>query len=240
MRGPGSRWGSGRTDSYADRSQAGEILAQALTPELEDRAVSVLALPRGGVPVAIPIARRLRAPLGLIMVRKLGVPGRPELAMGALARMGQVMEVVRHEEVIAATGVGEAAFARARAREEEVLRARAARYGDSGVDLSGREVVLVDDGLATGMTALAAVAAVRSARPARIVVAIPVGSRAAVAALEQYVDRVVCPLAPADFYAVSQWYRHFEQLSDAEVVNMLTATRPSAGEPDAPEDGPEA
>lgn len=223
MPGPGIRGGPGHAEPYADRTQAGEILAEALIAELAGRAVSVLALPRGGVPVAVPIARALSAPLGLVMVRKLGVPGRPELAMGALAQVGEAVELVRNEEVIAAVDVGTAAFAEAAEREQAVLRERLARYGSSGVPLAGREVVLVDDGLATGMTALAAVGAARSASPAWVVVAIPVASRQAAAAVGRRADRVVCPLTPSDFYAVSQWYRRFEQISDAEVIDALAA-----------------
>ena len=225
-----------RRDRYRDRAEAGDVLADALVDAtvggLGDEPAIVLALPRGGVPVAVPVARRLAAPLALMLVRKLGVPGRPELAMGAIARTGDTVEVVRNDQVIAAARVDEAAFARVRRREEALLAERAERYGSPSAgaapgDAGGRTVVLVDDGLATGMTALAAVAAARALRPSRVVMAAPVGSPIAVELVGGQADLVVCPLAPPGFSAVSQWYRSFDQVSDAEVLDALAQARQS-------------
>jgi putative phosphoribosyl transferase len=206
---------------YRDRSHAGTILAGAVADVVGNASVAVLALPRGGVPVSLPVASRLSAPLGLMLVRKLGVPGRPELAMGALARYGQTTQTVRHDDVIADVGVDAQSFERVRQREEIALTERSARYGDPPVEVTGRVVVLVDDGLATGMTALAAVAAARTGRPSRVVVAVPVGSPMAVQALRRVADQVVCPLTPRTFVAVSTWYDDFDQLSDTDVLRAL-------------------
>ena len=197
----------------------------ALGGVLEDRQAIVLALPRGGVPVAVPVARRLAAPLGLMLVRKLGVPGRPELAMGAIARTGDTVEIVRHEQVIAEARVGEAAFERVRLREDAALVERVERYGAIPPDARGRTVVLVDDGLATGMTALAAVAAARALQPSRVVMAAPVGSPIGVDLVRREADLVVCPLAPPGFRAVSEWYTTFDQLTDADVLDALARAR---------------
>jgi predicted phosphoribosyltransferase len=214
-----------RREPYRDRTQAGQVLAEALADPLGDQSCVVLALPRGGVPVAVPVAERLSAPLGLMEVRKIGVPGRPEVAMGALARTGQTTELVRHERVIADACVDEAAFERIRRREEAVLADRVARYKDQPVDATDRAVVLVDDGLATGMTALAAVAAARALKPRQVVVAVPVGSTQAVDLVGREADLVVCPLVPRGFYAVSTWYRTFDQLSDEDVIDALARFR---------------
>jgi len=219
-----------RRDPYRDRTEAGEALADALAGALGDQPAIVLALPRGGIPVAVPVARRLAAQLGLMLVRKLGVPGRPELAMGAIARTGDTVDMVRNERVITEAGVNEAAFERVRRREEAVLAERAERYGPlspwpAPQAARGRTAVLVDDGLATGMTALAAVAAARALRPRRVVMAAPVGSPIAVDLVGREADLVVCPLAPPRFSAVSQWYERFDQLSDAEVLDALARAR---------------
>lgn len=196
------------------------MLAEAVAAEVEQPAV-VLALPRGGVPVAVPVARRLGAPLGLAMVRKLGVPGRPEVAMGALARVGGRTELVRHDEVIESYAITAAAFERVRQREEALLAERAERYGERALEVAGTALVLVDDGLATGMTALAAVTAARGLEPGQVVMAAPVGSAQAVRLVAKRADRVICPLVPPDFYAVSLWYARFGQVSDAEVLDAL-------------------
>ncbi len=225
----------GRRDPYRDRAEAGEVLADAVLLACGTRPAIVLALPRGGVPVAVPVARRLAAPLGLMLVRKLGVPGRPELAMGALAQIGRTPVLVRHDQVIEEAGVDDESFERVKRREEEILTEKSARYGAAPLTPDGRSIVLVDDGLATGMTALAAVAAARALHPPEIVMAAPVGSAQAVALLEDAADLVVCPLTPHGFSAVSLWYRTFDQLSDAEVIDALTAARHVPG-PVTPDD----
>lgn len=214
-------------ERYRDRTEAGLVLADAVAEALrESTPCVVLALPRGGVPVAIPIVQRFGGTLGLMIVRKLGVPGRPELAMGALARIGDRTELVRNEAVIADARVDDATFERVRREEGSRLSARAARYGEPPVEASGRTVILVDDGLATGMTALASVSAARSLDPERVVLAVPVGSPQAVRALSRAADLVVCPLAPRGFAAVSGWYDDFDQVSDAEVAAALAPFRP--------------
>ena len=203
------------------------MLAEEVTRALDptERCV-VLALPRGGVPVAVPIATRLAAGLGLVIVRKLGVPGRPELAMGALARAGSRTEVVRNEAVIAAAKVSDRAFDAVRRTEAEQLVARSDRYGEQTVDAANRTVVLVDDGLATGTTALAAVAAARALAAPRIVLAVPVGSAAAVRTLSAATDLVICPLVPHRLDAVILFYDRLDVLSDDEVIAELAAFHP--------------
>jgi putative phosphoribosyl transferase len=183
----------------------------------------VLALPRGGVPVGAEVAARLAAPLRVIMVRKIGAPGRPELAMGALALVGRDASLFRNEEIIHALSVSEAEFESARARELVELRRRAEVFaGGEPVPLAGAEVIIVDDGLATGSTMLAAVTAVRSEQPARLIAAAPVGSSRAVEALRSVADEVVCPLVPHRFIAVGLAYADFHQLSDADVRAVLS------------------
>jgi predicted phosphoribosyltransferase len=209
-----------KSSGYRDRTDAGDRLADELAG-LAGSDVIVLALPRGGVPVAAPISRRLAAPLGLIMVRKLGAPGRPELAMGAVAQVGGCSELVRYERVLVAEGVSPAAFEQARARELRLLAEGTERYQAPSFDLANRTIVIVDDGLATGMTMAAAIAAARTARPARVVAAVPVASRQALAEIEVLADQVVCPLVPQDFYAVSEWFDDFGQTSDDEVLHLL-------------------
>lgn len=216
--------GRGRGATFRDRQHAGEVLASELAvrlPEAEDRVV--LALPRGGVPVAAPVSRRLRAPLGVLIVRKLGAPGRPELAMGAIALVGDHVEVVRNADIVGRLGVTDEVFARTRAHEEAVLRERARAWTLPPVPLTGREAVLVDDGLATGATMTVAVQAARAGGARAVVVAVPVGARQAVAALAELADAVVCALIPDHFWAVGQHYDDFDQTSDAEVSALLWA-----------------
>jgi putative phosphoribosyl transferase len=182
----------------------------------------VLALPRGGVPVGAPIAERLDAPLEVIMVRKIGAPFRPELAMGALAVVGEEVSTFRNEEVIRPLGISEEVFATAYARELAEARRRQDSFGGGDtVGLAGADVIMVDDGLATGSTMRAAVAAVRGQRPATITVAVPVGSRQAIDAMRRIADRVVCPLVPRRFLAVGGAYADFTQLTDRDVQELL-------------------
>lgn len=209
---------------YADRTEAGRRLAEALGAWRGRDDVLVLALPRGGVEVAAEVAAALGAPLDVLVVRKLGAPGRPELAMGAIASGGVR---VLNPDVVAALAVDEQTIEQVAAAEGRELerRERAYRGDRPRPALTGRQVVLVDDGLATGATMRAAVAAVRQSQPARTVVAVPVGCADTIAALRAQADEVVCPLVPAWLAAISQWYRHFPQLSDAEVCALLERAR---------------
>lgn len=182
----------------------------------------MLALPRGGVPVGLEVARALDAPLDVFVVRKLGVPHRNELAMGAIASGGAS---VRNEELILGLGIDAAAFDTAVARESAELRRREHAYrGDRPpLDLSGRTAVLVDDGIATGATTRVALQAVRRRRPAGVVVAVPVAPATVVTALRADADDVVCALTPHDFRAVGQVYADFRQVDDDEVRTALAA-----------------
>ncbi len=205
---------------YRDRRHAGQVLAARLVPTLERADAIVLALPRGGVPVAFEVARALDAPLDLFLVRKLGVPGHEELAMGAIASGG--VRVLNHD-VVAHLRLGDATIDEVAAREETELQRREDAYrGDRPAALlHGRTVVLVDDGLATGSTMKAAVEAVRLRAPARVVVAVPVAATATCAELRRLADDVVCAATPEPFWAVGQWYDDFTQTTDDEVRDLL-------------------
>jgi putative phosphoribosyl transferase len=208
---------------YPDRTAAGEALAEQLGEYQGRRDVTVLGLPRGGVVVAAPVARRLGAPLDVVVVRKLGLPGQPELAMGAVAAVGNEVEVFRNDYVCRRAGVTDADFDRVRDREAEELRRRRTAWGpDRAVPVADRVVLLTDDGLATGSTMRAAVAAVRRRQPSQIVVAVPTGAPDVVAALAREVDRVVCPVRPNRFRAVGEAYLDFSQTGDDEVTRLLS------------------
>jgi putative phosphoribosyl transferase len=208
---------------FADRRDAGRALAKRLAGALPESGTAgdtvVLGLPRGGVIVAAEVATALAAPLDVLVVRKLGLPRQPELAMGAIAAVGDAMETVRAETVLASAHVDDETFAAVRERELVELRRREAAYrGDRPpVLLTGRVVLLVDDGLATGSTMRAAVVAVRRADPARVVVAVPIGSPSACAALASEADDLVCLSTPPAFRSVGQGYLDFSATSDAEV-----------------------
>jgi putative phosphoribosyl transferase len=205
---------------YANRREAGAALAAELSQYRSRGGVVVLALPRGGVPVGYEVARALEAPLDVFVVRKLGAPGHRELAMGAIASGGVR---VLNRDVIGWYGISPAAI-EATAREELAeleRRERAYREGRGGLDLKGRTVILVDDGLATGSTMKAAVQAVRERGPARIVVAAPVGAPQTCNELQELADEVVCARTPQDFAAVGQWYADFSQTEDGEVRELL-------------------
>jgi putative phosphoribosyl transferase len=206
---------------YANRTVAGRALADALVAEAVLEKPVVLALPRGGVPVAAEVATRLAAPLGVILVRKIGVPGRPELAMGALAMVGGEISEFRNEEIINGLRISSPAFEAARNREWLELKRRASIFPFANLEIADGTVILVDDGLATGSTMLAAVAAVRTHAPAAAAVAVPVGARQAVHALRSVADSVVCLWTPEPFIAVGGAYEDFRQLSDEEVLSIL-------------------
>lgn len=207
---------------FDDRRDAGRQLAARLTASYagQGQHVIVLGLPRGGVPVAYEVARSLDAPLDVFVVRKLGVPGHEELAMGALASGGVR---VLNEEVLSYLGLDERVIEQVARAESAEIERRERLYRDDrpAPVLAGRTVITVDDGLATGATMRAAVAALRQLGPSRIVVAVPVGAAATVAELEQQADEVVCVATPEPFWAVGTWYHDFSQTSDAEVRQLL-------------------
>ena len=210
---------------FRDRRQAGSDLADWFlewqeTPRLTD--VVVLALPRGGVPVAAEIARALHAPLDVLVVRKIGVPGNPELGIGALVDDD---EPVFDRQALAVLGITEDELRADVAQERRELHRRERRYrrGRPGPRLRGRTVILVDDGLATGATARAALRYLRRQNPRRLIMAVPVGSPDVVLSLRDDADDVVCLHQPEHFRAVGQWYADFEQTSDAEVEHTLRA-----------------
>lgn len=205
---------------FDDRKDAGTQLAEALQQRVSGREVVILALPRGGVPVAAPVAERLNAPLDVFVVRKLGVPGHEELAMGAIAAEGVR---VLNKEVMVMAGVGDEDVARVAAREQQELQRRERAYrGDRPMpEIGGKTVVLVDDGLATGATMRAAVQALRAFEPEEIIVAVPVGAPSTVAKLQREADAVVCLSQPPELGGVGAWYKDFRQTSDEEVRSLL-------------------
>ncbi len=208
---------------FRDRAEAGRFLATKLVYLAARPGLLVLALPRGGVPVGYEVARVLRAPLDVIVVRKLGVPGQKELAMGAIASGGTR---VLNSAIIAAMGVGATdAVERATAIEMEELRLRetTCRGNRPFPDLCARTVVLVDDGLATGATMRAAARAVRLRAPAGLIIAVPVAAESSCRELEAEADEVICALTPEDFFGVGQFYHDFRQTTDEEVREYLAA-----------------
>lgn len=205
---------------FKDRADAGRAVARRLEGERLQPDPLVLALPRGGAPVGFEVARALDAALDVFVVRKLGVPGQPELAMGAIASGGVR---VLNDAVIEALGIPQATVAAVVDRERaEVERRERAYRGDRPAEpVRGRAVALVDDGLATGATMRAAVLSVRQQAPARLVVAVPVAALDACAAFDSDVDRIVCAATPEPFYSVGLWYEDFAQTTDEEVRVLL-------------------
>jgi len=205
---------------FFDRTEAGEFLAENLSTYANRDDVIVLALPRGGVPVATEVAKRLNAPLDVFVVRKLGLPGHPELAMGAIASggarvfNGEVVNAMRiSDEVIDAVS-GEELI-------ELQRREKAYRAGRPPLELEGKTVIVIDDGIATGSTMLAAVSALRQLNAARIVVAAPVVAASTYREIQRAADEVATVMLPEHFYAVGQWYEDFSQTTDDEVRDLL-------------------
>jgi putative phosphoribosyl transferase len=215
--------------AYRDRAHAGRELAGHLGHLAGAPGLLVLGLPRGGVPVAYQVARALGAPLDVFLARKLGVPQQPELAMGAIASGG--VRVV-HQAVVDALAIPPEVIDAVAAREgaEVARREQSYRAGRPALDVAGRTVVVVDDGVATGSTMRAAVAALRAQQAARIVVAVPVGAAQTCEELAREADEVVCPNMPPSFQAVGQWYDNFTQTTDEEIRTLLGAEEDEHGQ----------
>lgn len=206
--------------AFKNRTHAGQLLAAALIKYADRDDVLVLGLPRGGVPVAYEVAKELHAPLDVLVVRKLGVPGYEELAMGAIASGG--VQVIHHA-VMRAMGIPRAAMeAEAALQRQELQRRELAYRGHvGGPEIQDKIVILVDDGIATGSTVRAAVEALRQQQPQQIIIAVPTAAPDTCADLEPMVDELVVLMRPDEFLGVSQWYENFEQTSDAEVRQLL-------------------
>jgi len=205
---------------FRDRTEAGQILASKLTKYVNQVDTVILALPRGGVPVAYEIGKELGLPIDIFVVRKLGVPGHEELAMGAIASGG-----VRHinRDVVDQLRIDSETIDAASRREQKEIERRERLYRSQrpSVDVRNKTVILVDDGLATGSTMRAAIAALRQHRPARIVVAVPTAAPQTCSEIADEVDEIICAATPETFYAVGQWYQEFSQTTDDEVRELL-------------------
>jgi len=212
---------------FRDRTEAGRLLAQTLREYANRDDVVVLALPRGGVPVGFEVAKELNAPLDVFVVRKLGLPGQEELAMGAIASGGAR---VLNRELIRTLGIPDEVVEQVTQEEQCELERREREYRDGRppVDVHGKTAILVDDGLATGSSMRVAVLALKQKEPAQIVVAVPVAPRDSCAELESVADKVICAVTPEPFWGVGQWYADFSQTSDEEVRDLL---RRAAGFP---------
>jgi putative phosphoribosyl transferase len=215
-----------------DRFEAGRLLASKLQEFANRDDVVVLALPRGGVPVGYEVAKALHAPLDVFVVRKLGVPGQEELAMGALASGGIV---VLNRNIIEALGIPQEMIDAAVAREQQELERREREYRDGRppIDVQGCTVILVDDGLATGSSMRVAATALRKKLHARIVVAVPVAAPSTCAEFENEADKVICAETPEPFWAVGVWYRDFSPTSDDEVRELLRRAAAELQSPNA-------
>ncbi len=210
----------GRSMIYQDRSEAGKHLASKLLKYKDRPDVILLALPRGGVPVAYEVAKALRAPLDIFLVRKLGVPGHEELAMGAIASGGVR---VLNDETVDYLGIPDGVIDAITARELEELKRRELAYRGNrpAPDVKGRTVILVDDGLATGSTIRAAVQALRQQQPGKIIVGVPVSAPQSCDEYRIGADEIVCAVTPEPFFGVGQWYYDFSQTTDEEVRDLL-------------------
>lgn len=215
--------------TFADRQDAGSRLADALE-HLRGQPVVVLALPRGGVPVAAEIAARLAAPLDLLLVRKIGVPWQPELAMGAVVDGAEPI-IVRNEDIIRLAGISQSQFEAVCQREVAEIERRRRRYlaGRPPADVAGKVVIVVDDGIATGATVRAALRGLAGRRPGRIVLAVPVAPPDTIIQFEALADEVICLAQPQHFAAIGAHYRDFRQLDDDEVIAVLAAHAQAPG-----------
>ena len=217
---------------FSNRTDAGHQLAEALRRYRDGQDAVVLALPRGGVPVAFEVAANLGAPLGLLIVRKIGAPGQPELAIGAVAS-GDV--VIRNADIVRMLGMSDAAFSRVADAAKAELRAKESLYGpaSAATEIAGKTVILVDDGAATGATMRAAVAAAKARGAGRVVVALPTAATDAAETLASECDDLVCLQTPEPYVAVGYWYSDFGQVGDEEVSRLLdmAASRPGARAP---------
>ncbi len=210
-----------RQKPFADRHHAGRLLAARLAAEPLDDAV-VLALPRGGVPVAVEVARSLRAPLDLVFVRKIGLPGQSELAAAAIVDGGEA-NIVINEEIVAGAHVSRRHIMEMAKVEFAEIERRRAKYlvGRERIPLAGRTVIVVDDGIATGASVRAAIKSLRDRQPKRIILAVPVASAESLEELAGAVDDIICLVTPRPFYSVGTHYSNFKQLTDEEVIELL-------------------
>ena len=211
---------------FLDRREAGQRLAQELSAYRDRSDVLVLALPRGGVPVAAQVASILKAPMDVFVVRKLGLPGQPELAMGAIASGGVR---VLNSEVVDALGISDELIDAVTADEQRELARRERAYRDDRPppEVKGKTVIVVDDGIATGSTMIAAVSALRQLNAARVVVAVPTVALSSYYQIRRVADDVAAVMMPEQFYGVGQWYEDFSQTTDAEVRQLLSEFTPS-------------
>jgi predicted phosphoribosyltransferase len=223
---------------FENREHAGTKLADLLDAYAYRPDVTVLALPRGGVPVGFALARALGVPLDVMLVRKLGVPGHEELAMGAVASGEQLVVA---SDVVQMLGISDEVIADAAQRESLEVRRREQLFRDGRppLDVRGRIVILVDDGLATGSTMLAAARALRALDPAKIIIAVPVGAADSCQRLEAEADQVICLRMPEPFYAVGAWYDNFAQTADEEVIRLLAEAARTPGPRTEPRPHPE-
>jgi predicted phosphoribosyltransferase len=207
-----------------DRAEAGQLLASKLKQYAKRPDVIVLALPRGGVPVAYQVAITLDLPLDIFLVRKLGVPGQEELAMGAIASRGVR---VLNQDIIEALQIPESIIDAVAAKEERELERREKFYRQDTppIDVTNKTVILIDDGLATGATMRAAAEVLKQQKVTRIVIAVPVAAESTCRELSQLVDEMICALTPEPFYGVGYWYDDFSQTSDSEVIELLRKGR---------------
>jgi len=209
---------------FEDRTEAGKLLAEKLEKFRDEHPV-ILALPRGGLPIGYEISKALAAPLDIILVRKIGAPGSPELAIGAVVD-GDEPELVLNERVVAIYNFPDEYLEEQKQKQLKEIERRRKLYlaGRSPINVEGKTAIIVDDGIATGSTALAAVHALKRKNPKRVVIAVPVAPADTMQKFEQEADEVICLHAPTQFFAIGAFYDNFDQLTDEDVINILNAT----------------